>query len=1381
MAAAWNELPATGGLNECSALVRSAEALRVGAPELAVQFARRALLIGATDGSANGTNAGEARMLSMRAKAVLAAGLVRVSQHVNAVEPGFAALALAESGGAPDVAAEVRLDLAACAQELGEPLLGGALLRPVLETTQAPPSLRAAALGRLVGCVAHAARRDDVEDALAEADRLLAADDGLSPDARRMERARLAVRSAAYHRWYGDTEDAATAARDGLALLNRLRRELRAESDRLRARLVLELVCALLDDGELRDAEEAARPTVEEPVRATSAASVGQLMLAVATRVHLPSGQVDRGRGLLDQAAWVAERHGLDSVLADALTEVSRLDEQAGRTSDALTALRGARAAEQRRLRSMARAARYVLTEVGAGMGAKDVTKQAVAALLRQLAHPAGVPVAMAPEPAESAEPVESVEPLEAPDTAPKTAPKTTPTRAERSQRSQLPPPRTSPEPHASPPAGELTEVVDTDKGTGLLNSEGLVRRLRSVRKGERPVALTLVRFEPNNEGAAPDDKDRGPDTGIMAGLADKVRDLAPDNAELARPDGGELAVLLPDTTRDQAEEFAATVRETAIESARLANTGGKDMSISTGTVQGDDTQGDAAGMLTAARDALTPAQATGDTSLSETAAALSSALSEETPTRSRPTPQSALTDEPRTTPFSAAGGPDALTVGRSILSSLSIPSGSGGRRRAEGGEPPPGSKTRWPAEPAEAPRWTRAERRAKESATWPTDPTPTPPSGWPAEPDISQPLRLTAEHTSRQEPDLSQPLTETPYPAELQAFGAPDNAAPALPQRRGKRRAPEPEDLTSATDQPQAPEPHTAGTDHQADLNGTALPNPLATFTTNAAPADQLATGEKTVRPGELRAFGTDDTAQPGTVSSPHSSDLGGPSTDRPAGEQTGNSNSPQPYDLAGSGMADQTAPEDATRRDLAGLGAEPAAGDHSAGASGATWPGELRAFGAEPAAGDRAMGPNGTVRPGELRGFGVESTAGDQVGASGAVRPGELRAFGAEPATSDQAMGASGTVRPGELRGFGAETTVGDRDAEVAAGADQMRPNASYPADNPPAGPAQATSAPTSAPAPTSAATTASSQAGTTAADDGRSTYEETRAELARMMSALNTGSLHMSPAQQSVPRPPEPDDMPEPPQRPDIPEPVEPDPIPPVPPEPAPGMPDVPRGASTRSGLMAAFDALTGPAPVANDSDDNDTDNDVDNLPFRAAFDAAPELPSRKPLKSWAELQSAAVIESPADDLFGQQTATRPRRERFKSSLGAAFEAFGQPEPPATPAAPPATPEQPKTAEQPKTTAPTTAEPKAEEPTYAEPLGPPTRPDDMPRRDRSDSTTIAGLLAEALAAYQSSTEEDEAEPEPPQAPDRFDTFLQNADDRQQSGVHGRHRSPE
>ncbi len=382
--AAWNEAPAAGGLGECAALVRSAEALRFSAPELAVQLARRALAVGAAE-PADATDVGQARTLSMRAQAVLAAGLVRISHHVDAVEPAFAALALADGEGVPEVAVAVRLDLAACSREVGEPLLGCAMLRPVLETDQPRPSVRAVALGRLVGCIAHVGRRDDLEDALTEADRLLAADDGLSPDARRMERARLSVRAAAYHRWYGDTEDAADAAREGLTQLNRLR-GMRADAARLRAQLVLELVCALLDDGALEEAVSVSEAVLAEPVRATSAAAVGQLMLAVSTRVHLPSGRVERGRGLLDQAVWLAGRHALDGVLADALTAVSQLDEAAGRTTDALESLRGARAAEQRRLRALSQAARHLLMEA-------DATKwdaKAVNVLLRQVIRPPG-------------------------------------------------------------------------------------------------------------------------------------------------------------------------------------------------------------------------------------------------------------------------------------------------------------------------------------------------------------------------------------------------------------------------------------------------------------------------------------------------------------------------------------------------------------------------------------------------------------------------------------------------------------------------------------------------------------------------------------------------------------------------------------------------------------------------------------------------------------------------------------------------------------------------------------------------------------------------------------------------------------------------------
>jgi GGDEF domain-containing protein len=718
--AAWNEAPAAGGLGECAALVRSAEALRFSAPELAVQLARRALLVGAE--STRAAEVDRAKTLSMRAQAVLASGLVRLSHYVEAVEPAFAALALAEGEGAADVAAAARLDLAACSREVGEPLLGCELLGPVLETAQLSAAIRAGALGRLVGCVAHVARRDDVEDALTEADRLLAADDGMNPDVRRLERARLSVRAAAYHRWYGDTEDAADAAREGITQLNRVR-GLRPETARLRAQLVLELACALLDDGSLEEAASVSEAVLAEPVRATSAAAVGRLMLAVSTRVHLPSGRVDRGRGLLDQAVWVADRHGLDGLLADVLTAVSQLDEAAERTTEALESLRGARAAEQRRLRGMAQAARLLLTEnspakwnpksvnallreVLRAAGHQPATKdwhlvaQRVTQPARQTAQPPAAtsgdltwPIEQAAtgleqyatttstsdELADAASVSDQPQAPEPTAHEQETAPETPTAQEQRAAPAQpaeheqtaVPAEPERPAAHenalttsADPAAARVDEQDETDAATGLLNKDGLIRRLRSVRNGERPVALALVRLD--NYGATRV-ADPGPRPAEAADvelneLAGRVRDIAPENAELARSDGTELAVLLPHTTRDQAEKFAA-----AIESAWLGTANGH--SISTGVVQSnpDARTVDARALINAARHALTPAVGA--------------------PGRPLPPPSSAAADLADMDPG------DTLRIGRAIISSLSIPTGSGGKRRAAedpADEPPP-------------------------------------------------------------------------------------------------------------------------------------------------------------------------------------------------------------------------------------------------------------------------------------------------------------------------------------------------------------------------------------------------------------------------------------------------------------------------------------------------------------------------------------------------------------------------------------------------------------------------------------------------------------------------------------------------------------------
>jgi GGDEF domain-containing protein len=1483
VAAAWNDVPATGGLSECAALVRSAEALRTSAPELSVQLARRALLVGATDISASNTSAGEARTLSMRAQAVLASGLVRTSQHVGAVEPGFAALALAESGGALVLAAELRLDLAACAQEIGEPLLGGALLRPVLEATQAPPSVRAAALGRLVGCVAHVARRDDVEDALAEADRLLAADDGLSPDIRRMERARLAVRSAAYHRWYGDNEDAVTAARDGLTLLGRLRRELRAESDRLHSRLVLELVCALLDEGELNEAEDVAHPTVDEPVRATSAESVGQLMLAMATRVHLPAGEVDRGRVLLDQAAWLAERHGLDSVLADALTEVSRLDEQAGRTKEALEAMRAARAAEQRRMRAMARAARHLLVQVSA---ARDVTQQA-ASLLRQLAHPSGVPVAIAP----------AVQ-----------------------QRSTLPPQRTSPEPRVPVMTGELTGQVD--ESTGLLNREGLVRRLRAVPAGERPVALTLVRFEPADDNPS---QDRGPDTGIMVGLADKVRDMAPENAELARSDGGELAVLMPHTTRDQAEEFAATIRETATRPGWASDSSGKDMSISTSVVQSDpaatdtDPHVDATKMLTAARDALTPAQ---------------TATTPEPPHKPRRYRRSTVDD-----PLDASTY-DALSS--TTLDSLSFPAGTprtastreslgsmtGTSRSASNHDslgPTPGDSL------------GGAARESLDAATG--DPLSAASREW-----LGSRASRRAEIADSLESGVSSSLG---VPARKSLDAA---SRESLGGRASRRAAAEGSAESGAGGSLSANSRESlgaAGEGSARDSLGAAVGESAG----GASPerlggrASRRAAAEESVEPGAASSLGTtgEDSVSAlsrealGSRASRRAAAASGSAAGRsligPAGDSVsataGDSLNGAAGDSVGStadsliGVARESL-ESTAGDSLGGVARESLGGGVAGDSAGAAGEGSLGSRASRRAAAEEEAGESVDVAPlgsrASRRAAADEGSAGRSlIGAAGDALASAIgSSLGARGSAGSAGKGAAAgeslgsralrrAAAEGAANGTSAGTATPDWLADTKAAlssleqlssgesAESAQPSSALADEDSPTKPLHlADDSGTGGRSVLNSLGITNGSGGRRRADgdpapetpaegtgwpaepdvsqvlhrkpseaERASSYEETRAELARMMSSLNAKALRsrsrkddtpdqaeavklfniaeLQDALATIPTPPEPDPIPEPPPAPDIPEPPQrPDT------EPEPEAPPPPVGE--RSRLLAAFDALTG--PVLSSGDDEPV--------FRTEFESAAELPARKPRKSWSELESSSVVESPAEELFGTPVEEAPPRHR--ASVG---EAFGASEPPAptdpgdrfatsaelraalwapAPEAPaePQAPTEPQTPAEPQPPVETQkkasaqnalsawvaahpanegsatvgersangqrqhtdsgesstdspAEPSTSDrtpptapsgdgwppsgasaaPVYDEPIGPQPRPHGLPRRGERSATTIASLLTEALAAYQSTTDDQH---ESARTPDRFDSLV--GDPAVDSG---RHRSPE
>ncbi|TDV38752.1 hypothetical protein [Actinophytocola oryzae] len=1447
----------------------------MSAPELSVQLARRALLVGATDISATTTNAGEARTLSMRAQAVLAAGLVRTSQHVSAVEPGFAALALAESGGALVLAAELRLDLAACAQEVGEPLLGGALLRPVLEATQAPPAVRASALGRLVGCIAHVARRDDIEDALSEADRLLAADDGLGSDVRRMERARLAARSAAYHRWYGDTEDAVTAARDGLALLDRLGRELRPESDRLHARLVLELVCALLDEGELHEAGVAARPTIDEPVRATSAESVGQVMLALAIRVHLPAGDVDRGRGLLDQAAWLAERHGLDSVLADALTELSRLDEQAGRTKEALDALRSARAAEQRRMRAVARAARHLLLQVSANQGSREATQQAVAGLLRQLAHPGGMPVAIAPAQA---------------------------------ARSTLPPHRTWPEPQPPSVAGELTGALD--EGTGLLNSEGLVRRLRTVRTGERPVSLTLVRFEANNDNAS---DDRGPDTGIMVGLADKVRDMAPENAELARSDGGELAVLMPGMTRDQAEEFAATIRETATRPGWASDSTGKDMSISTSVVQSDppatsaDTHLDATNMLTAARDALTPAQQS--TPGERTSLLPDPPAQPDTPTtppsdtqtpphHDRPTPTTDTPTRSRHDRLAAfANSAAAFRADRQISSAE--PSGSSRLDRLTATDSPTPSRQDRPAASTDSPPSSRHDRPAASTgssvssrhehvmasadsaapsghdhAVASTDsPVPSRHDSVAAQADSVGSSRYDLLAATPVDSPPALPRRDRPTSSSADSMGssrydllaaAPVDSPPALPRRERSRPA-----ATPTPSQHSAADPKAAPSSQNASR-----PDPASALTEEP-------------RTTPLNTTQSGDTATGRSILSSLSIPSGSGGRRRAAGEPDPGTASSRPDETPRVTRAERRATEEATTSSGTGWPAEPDVSQRLIRTPAERQPAERPSSYEETRAELAQM--MSTLNAKALRARGRKDGATEPRAGSDADRAEAVKLFNI--AELQQALAPRQSIptapEPEEVPEPPRTPDIPEPpplpDAPTPPGPGPLRPE--HPAPEPPSQPE--TPEPPNPPH----------------GDEPRShwTRSDPRPEVPSREDDRRPRWSRSEPLPES-PEPPLGDDRPSRRKRSErlpeaseasrrdepqslwgrsepLPEAAEPprsgeEAAPWARSEPPNEPPQDPAGEE-RSGLLAAFDALMGPVLSRRDNDDT-----TDRPTFRTEFDDEPGLPSREPLTSWSALESASVVDSPAEDLFGE-----PLETPHRSSLGAAFADFAAGDPPPArpeeheiPKEPPApqkpaeermtmaelraalwervsrpTPEEPvgPTPPSPQTptpepTAPPTApadalsawvaahpaneassaehppahgtngvaahrvtevsstvgewsdrrntpaddsgksstnsdpRPSASDdvpsgpngrpsgdgwtpstasaaPTYDEPIGPRPRPHGLPRRGERSATTIASLLTEALAAYQSTTDDQQ---EPAHTPDRGDS---------------------
>ncbi|WP_342781532.1 hypothetical protein [Amycolatopsis rhizosphaerae] len=311
--------------------------------------------------------------LWVRAESLVVSARVRLGLRASTVSRAVAALRAAEDLGETVLAAELRTDLAVCARSVGSPLIALASLRPVFAVEGFSGAARAAALTQLVGCLSQFGRKAELDRTLTEADRLCGADESLDGDTRLLLRALVRVGISAHRRRHGDVMGAADAARTGLGLLEQLD-DPRGDGGVVRNRLVLQLVCSLLDRGDAANALELAEPALQEAERAASVAPLGWLRMAVATRVLLPAGSVEAAAGLLREGIHSTERHSLHALTARLWTELAHVEERTGRLSEALECLRQSRASEHLHARARGQATGLLTGEFGqAGHAAVDL------------------------------------------------------------------------------------------------------------------------------------------------------------------------------------------------------------------------------------------------------------------------------------------------------------------------------------------------------------------------------------------------------------------------------------------------------------------------------------------------------------------------------------------------------------------------------------------------------------------------------------------------------------------------------------------------------------------------------------------------------------------------------------------------------------------------------------------------------------------------------------------------------------------------------------------------------------------------------------------------------------------------------------------------
>lgn len=338
-------------------LLDQAADFEVRAPELTLVLGERAAALAETAGTEELWVRGEGLAVSAR---------VRLGLRAPTVGRAVAALRAAEETGQTTLAAQLRTDLAICARSVGAPLTGLAALRPVLDAPEFGGVRKAAALSQLVGCLSQFGRKPELDRTLAEADRLCGVDEDLDGDGRLLARSLLRVAVAAHRRRHGDVIGAADAARTGLGFLDQLE-DAQHDGGVVRIRLVLQLVCALLDRGDGANALEIAQPLLDEPARAASVAPAGWLRMAVATRVLLPAGSVEAAARMLRDAVHATERHELYALTARLWTELAHVEERLGRYAEAIECLQLARAAEHVHARARRQAVGLLAGEFGGG------------------------------------------------------------------------------------------------------------------------------------------------------------------------------------------------------------------------------------------------------------------------------------------------------------------------------------------------------------------------------------------------------------------------------------------------------------------------------------------------------------------------------------------------------------------------------------------------------------------------------------------------------------------------------------------------------------------------------------------------------------------------------------------------------------------------------------------------------------------------------------------------------------------------------------------------------------------------------------------------------------------------------------------------------